>query len=155
LAKIQGSAWDIRVVMQKNIKHEWVCHGIECRLAKGGKLITNISRGGSALSISEALKLSFGSKVVPSVIKKEIIDICKQLCLRLEKEGDVFAEFGMDIAIDIHQKYWIIESNLRPSYNGFKRYMDYNNYLFLCSAPLAYAGSLAGFERSEVHGTKN
>lgn len=155
LAKIQDSAWDIRIVMQKKKNHLWACHGIECRVARRKELVTNISRGGRALSISDALKLSFGENVVSSVIKKEIVEISKQICLTLERKGDVLAELGIDIAIDTHQNYWIIESNVRPTYNGFKKHMDYSNYLFLCSAPIMYAGSLAGFERSETLETKN
>ncbi|MDF2606405.1 MAG: Glutathione synthase/Ribosomal protein modification enzyme (glutaminyl transferase)-like protein [Bacillales bacterium] len=155
LANIDGSPWDIRVVMQKNTQSEWQCHGIECRLAGSGDLVTNISRGGSALPISKALKLSFGSETKTSNIKKEIIDLCKKLASELEKDDDIFAELGVDIAMDNEMNYWIIEANVRPTYNGFKKHMRYNNYLYLCSAPIAFAGYLAGFERGNPHDSES
>jgi glutathione synthase/RimK-type ligase-like ATP-grasp enzyme len=146
LAKINGSPWDIRVVMQKNSKGKWACHGIECRVAGMENLVTNISRGGQALSIAKALKLSFGPGINTSKTKKQIIEVCKKLAICIEKDNGTFAELGIDIAMDTDQNLWIIEANVRPTYNGFKHYMDYQNYLFLCSAPLRFASKLAGFK---------
>lgn len=146
LAQINGSPWDIRVVMQKTVHGQWKCHGIECRVAGGADLVTNISRGGSALPIAVAVRMSFGDSAPAARIKKEVIAICTKLSESLEAEGETFAELGIDIAMDTDMGYWIIEANVRPTYNGFKRHMSYNNYLYLCSAPLLYASSLAGFQ---------
>jgi glutathione synthase/RimK-type ligase-like ATP-grasp enzyme len=147
LAKINGNPWDIRVVMQKDTSMQWRCNGIECRVAGSGDLVTNISRGGRALSISAAVNLSFGPTTVPTKMKNEIIAIAKELCKTLDQENEQFAELGIDIAMDDEQRYWIIEANVRPTYNGFKEHMNYRNYLHLCSAPIFYAATLAGFQK--------
>ncbi|WP_162800329.1 YheC/YheD family protein [Oceanobacillus zhaokaii] len=143
LAKINNSPWDIRVVMQKNRKKQWQCNGIECRLAGKEHLITNISRGGSALSIREATSLSFGEQFT-TVIKAKVKDAAFEFCRIMEQTNEHFAEFGLDLAFDTNQKLWFIEANTRPSFKGFKT-MDLNNYYHISTAPIHYAASLAGF----------
>jgi glutathione synthase/RimK-type ligase-like ATP-grasp enzyme len=145
LATINGSPWDIRVVMQKNQHHEWHCSGIECRLAGISETLTNISRGGQALFINQAVRLAFGSRIHPGKFKREVIEIATKFCRAMDQFGDHFAEFGMDLAVDTNQHYWFIEANVRPSFNGFKR-LDYETYYRICQTPLVYAAALAGFE---------
>lgn len=154
LAKINGSPWDVRVVMQKDVNNEWNCHGIECRVAGMGDLVTNISRGGKALSLSEAVNQSFGPVTNISIIKGTLVKICKLLSEVLEGEDENLAELGIDIAMDVDQNFWIIESNVRPTYNGFKRHMRYENYLHLCNSPVTFASSMAGFGRWGSYETK-
>lgn len=144
LAKINGDPWDIRVVMQKNSKSEWLCSGIECRVAGQNQFVTNISRGGRALPIKEALELSFGSSVMSSVLKNKVISAAKQFCKIMDQTGEHFAEFGLDLAFDEDQKLWFIEANMRPTFNGFKK-MDLTNYYFICQNPLRYAAAVGGF----------
>ncbi|XMB87155.1 YheC/YheD family protein [Mycoplasmatota bacterium WC44] len=153
-ARINGLPWDIRIVMQKGADFRWKCNGIECRIAGVSNLITNISRGGRAVSISKALKLSFGPKIKSSKVKKEIIKICKGIAENMDSEREIFAELGIDIAIDQEQNFWIIESNVRPTFNGFRKHMEYENYVYLCTAPIDFASSLAGFKRSDKSETK-
>jgi glutathione synthase/RimK-type ligase-like ATP-grasp enzyme len=144
LATINGAPFDIRIVMGKNEDKSWHCRGIECRKAGPKNKITNISRGGQALSINNAIRLSFGPRVDSNKVKKEIISIAEEFCIFMDQSGEHFAEFGLDLAIDPQQRYWFIEANVRPVFRGF-RDMDYGNYLHIRHMPLLYAASLAGF----------
>ncbi|QOR67631.1 YheC/YheD family protein [Cytobacillus suaedae] len=144
LAKIDGDPWDIRVVMQKNYKSEWQCSGIECRVAGKNQFVTNISRGGSALSIKEALELSFGLSVSSPTLKKKVITVAKTFCESMDQTGEHFAEFGLDLAFDVNKRLWFIEANMRPTFNGFKK-MDMANYYYICQNPLRYAAAIGGF----------
>lgn len=146
LSKINGAPWDIRVVMQKDQNNHWRCHGIECRLAEGNSLLTNVSRGGQALFINQAAKLAFGSKIHPRKFKNDVLQIAKKFCRIMDDLGEHFAEFGLDIAVDVNKHYWFIEANIRPSFNGFKK-LSYQNYLNICQAPILYAAFQAGFGR--------
>ena len=130
--------------MQKDKNAKWVCSGIECRVANNKSLITNISRGGYALTIWEALKRAFPDNTDIRLLKKQLDDLCQKLCLYLDETGHHFAEFGVDIAIDKYKRLWIIEVNVFPSFKGFKK-MDYQTYLKIRYTPLLYAASLAGF----------
>jgi glutathione synthase/RimK-type ligase-like ATP-grasp enzyme len=145
LATVNGNPFDIRVVMQKRQNNKWKCSGIECRIAGGDNLISNIARGGRALSVNRTLLLAFGPNIPFGRIKKQIVDIAKSICKCIDQTGELFAEFGLDIAIDKNRHLWFIEANVRPSFKGFRR-MDYKNYLYICSRPIVYAAYLAGFE---------
>ncbi|MDN4494971.1 YheC/YheD family protein [Ureibacillus aquaedulcis] len=144
LANIEGSPWDIRVVMQKNGENQWICNGIECRLAPSGKMITNISNGGRALHLKEALELAFGEEVESDLISKDIHAISMEFCKMMDLTGYHFAEFGLDIALDTHQHYWFIEANVRPTFKGFKA-LDEQIYKQICYEPILYSTSIAGF----------
>jgi len=146
LAKVDGAPFDIRVVMQKNVEEEWQCSGIECRVASKKSLITNISRGGYALTLDEALKRSFDvAKEEREKMKEAIYYLCINLCKSLDRLNHHFAEFGIDIALDVEGKPWIIEANVFPSFKGFKN-MDYDTYLGIRYTPMLYAAHLAGFK---------
>lgn len=144
LAKVNDSPWDIRVVMQKNAQNQWVCNGIECRLAPKGKMITNISGGGRALYLKEAVELAFGDEADTRLIEKDIHSISIEFCKMMDLTGYHYAEFGLDIALDQEQHYWFIEANVRPTFNGFKR-LDEQIYKQICYEPILYSASITGF----------
>lgn len=144
LAKINGSPFDIRIVMQKNTDHSWQCNGIECRHAGEKELLTNISLGGEALPIKQAAKLAFGNDIDADALEEEVIDISKDFCELMDKTGKLYGEFGIDIAVDKNKKCWFIEANVRPTFKGFKTF-DYQMYLKLCCTPIFYAAALSGF----------
>ncbi|HCW04581.1 MAG TPA: hypothetical protein DGK91_08675 [Clostridium sp.] len=145
MAKVDGAPYDIRVVMQKNSRERWQCSGVECRVAAKKNLITNISRGGYALTLHEALKRSFDvEEKEREKIKEDVYDICFQLCKSLDRLDHHFGEFGIDIALDVQGKPWIIEANVFPSFKGFKK-LDYDTYLGIRYTPMLYAAYLAGF----------
>ena len=145
-ATIDGAPFDIRIVMGKDEDKSWHCRGIECRKAGPKNKITNISRGGRALSINNAVRLAFGPRVNFKKIRKDLISVAEEFCGFMDRSGEHFAEFGLDLAIDSRQRYWFIEANVRPVFRGFKQ-MDYENYLHIRHMPLLYAAGLSGFGR--------
>ena len=142
LAKIGNSLFDIRVVMQKQKDKSWGCTGIECRVSNSDSHLTNISRGGYALSLDEALHQAF--PVARKWLARHIKQFSQDFCLYMDASGDHFAEFGLDIAIDIYKNVWLIEANVFPSFKGFKK-MDWQTYLDIRYNPFLYALSLTKF----------
>jgi glutathione synthase/RimK-type ligase-like ATP-grasp enzyme len=146
LAKVDGGAFDIRVVMQKENLTQWKCTGIECRVAAKKTLVTNISKGGYALTLDKALESAFsGDEEKQKGIKEHLNVLCQKLCKSLEGTGKHFAEFGIDIGVDVEGRLWIIEVNVFPSFKGFKT-MNYDTYLEIRRTPILYAARLAGFK---------
>lgn len=145
LACVNTCPFDIRVVMHKNCNNTWNCSGIECRIAGAEKMISNIANGGSALSISRTLRLTFGTNIDIKAMKEKVIQLAHNICINMDKHGEYFAEIGLDIGIDKAKGIWFIEANVRPSFKGFK-YLSYSHYLYICSRPIAYAVALTGFE---------
>lgn len=142
LARIGASLFDIRVVMQKHPDKSWNCTGIECRVSGENGHITNISRGGYALTLDEALKRSF--KKDYGELPERIVDFCRRFCLYMDEMNECFAEFGIDIAVDTDKNLWLIEANVFPSFKGFKS-IDRKTYLAIRYTPMLYALSLTPF----------
>jgi hypothetical protein len=144
LARIDGSLFDIRVVMQKGGDRAWDCSGIECRVSNGSSHLTNISRGGYALSLDDALRRAFPTNCDYPLLSQRIHKFCMSFCRFIDQTGGHFAELGMDIAVDAYKNIWLIEANVFPSFKGFKK-IDYGTYLSIRYKPLLYALSLTEF----------
>ncbi|MDQ2084881.1 YheC/YheD family protein [Herbivorax sp. ANBcel31] len=142
LAKIESCPYDVRVVMQKVNKNKWGYIGEECRVGQK-TLLTNISRGGYAVSLKKAITKSFKEEDYED-IKTSIMQLCDKICCHMDRAGEHFGELGIDIGIDNEKKLWLIEINVLPTFKGFKK-LDYNLYLTLRSTPLQYAVSLTEF----------
>lgn len=142
LARIGSSVFDIRVVMQKQTSKEWGCTGIECRVANNDSHLTNISKGGYALSLEEALYQAFPEDC--ELLAQQVNELSRNFCLYMDTSGEHFAEFGMDICIDIDKKIWLIEANVFPSFKGFKK-MNWQTYLAIRYTPFLYALALTKF----------
>jgi hypothetical protein len=144
LATVDGAKFDARVVMQRDLRGAWICAGIECRVAGKQCLLANVSRGGKAMWLSEAINAAYGGGVDPYILGDEAIRLCRRVCQVLEGTGETFAEFGMDVALDRSGRAWFIESNVIPTFHGFYE-MDYPTYRRILSQPLLYAARLCGF----------
>jgi glutathione synthase/RimK-type ligase-like ATP-grasp enzyme len=147
LLKINNRPLDVRVVMQKYDKKSWKCSGIECRVAGENEVLTNIARGGEAMTLEDVV---IGSRIDQSYDKiyESIINLCQKFCNLIDRKDEHYAEFGLDIGLDQEGYPWIIEANIFPSFKGFKE-MDYEVYLKIRSQPIFYAVHLQGFSVSE------
>lgn len=141
LARIGNSLFDVRVVMQKNNQNEWQNTGIECRVSNDCHL-TNISRGGYALTLEEALHQSF--KEDYEYIPQQVNEFCQKFCRYMDESGEHYAELGIDIAVDTSKNIWLIEANVFPSFKGFKK-IDWQTYLAIRYTSMLYALSLTRF----------
>ena len=147
LLKINNRPLDVRVVMQKYDTNSWKCSGIECRVAGENEVLTNIARGGEAMTLEDVV---IGSGIDQSYDKiyESIINLCQKFCDLIDRKDEHYAEFGLDIGLDQEGYPWIIEANIFPSFKGFKE-MDYEMYLKIRYQPIFYAVHLQGFSVSE------
>jgi len=143
LLKVNGRSFDVRVVMQKYNRMKWKCSGIECRVARENEDLTNIARGGVAMTLEETIKKSALNLPFANV-QRSIINLCQRFCLLMDKSEEHFAEFGLDIALDEEGYPWLLEANIYPSFKGFKE-LDYDTYLRIRYQPLFYAVQIQGF----------
>lgn len=144
LLKVNNRPLDVRVVMQKKNKEKWICSGIECRVAGKNEVLTNIARGGEAMTLEEVVEKA-GNQLSLESVEKKIKKLCQRFCRIMDERGEHYAEFGMDIGLDQEGYPWLIEANIFPSFKGFKA-MDYDTYLKIRYQPLIYAAHLQGFE---------
>ncbi|MBP3041812.1 YheC/YheD family protein [Bacillaceae bacterium Marseille-Q3522] len=143
LLKVKNRSFDVRVVMQKANISKWICTGIECRVAGENEDLTNIARGGGAMTLEEVI-LQANLTLSYSKIHNNILKLFHSFFDFMERKEGHFAEFGIDIALDEEGYPWILEANIFPSFKGFKK-MDYDTYLKIRYQPLVYAVHLQGF----------
>jgi glutathione synthase/RimK-type ligase-like ATP-grasp enzyme len=151
LLKVSDRSFDVRVVMQKYKNMNWICSGIECRVAKENEELTNISRGGDAMTLEDVIRKS-NNHLSYTAVEKNIMKLCQNFCSLINKQNHHFGEFGLDIALDENGYPWILEANIFPSFKGFKQ-LDYDTYLKIGYQPLFYAVELQGFsilEETEI-----
>ncbi|WP_223282737.1 YheC/YheD family endospore coat-associated protein [Neobacillus kokaensis] len=148
LLKVDNCPFDVRVVMQKQNKEHWICSGIECRVAGENEVLTNIARGGKAMTLEEVIEKA-GDHLSFEEVEKNILKLCQQFCHLMEEKDEHFGEFGLDIGLDQEGYPWLIEANIFPSFKGFKA-MDYDIYLKIRYQPIIYAVRLQGFKVAEM-----
>ncbi|TMW71239.1 YheC/YheD family protein [Alteribacter natronophilus] len=136
--------FDLRVHMHKD-DTIWKCAGIECRVAGKGQKLTNVSKGGKAVSFSKAL-YSYPS-TERKRIRKKIVNITKNICKGLDDQlpSDNFADLGIDIAIGKKKRIYFIEINFNPQFNGFRK-INYKVYEKINWQPLIHAAKKQGFK---------
>lgn len=149
LARIGRSVFDLRVVMQRSPGGAWMRTGMECRLGPPGEHITNLARGGRAMAFHEALALALGGQADTRAILDRVMAVAHGFCRCMDRQPEHFAEWGLDLGIDMAGRVWFLEANVFPSFKGIRK-LDPDAYRRIRYAPLEYAAALAGFEPLDV-----
>lgn len=143
LIEFDNKKIDFRVIMQKDIKGNWICLGIIARLGQKESIVSNVSQGGTALKFKELCSLiDIDCKKVYSEIESLSISICNYL----DKIGLNCGNLGLDIGIDKNLNYWLIEiNNIYPDPTIALDANDQELFNRIKSNTLMYAKYLSGF----------
>lgn len=123
LARVHGSPFDIRVMMQKEVPGgKWLHSGMAAKIAGKGSIVTNVALSkGRVIPVATALKRSFGWS---DKQMKRCMDEMVALGLRSARHMDTYQpyrELGLDVAVDTNGRIWLIEENTGPSHPLFKK----------------------------------
>lgn len=123
LLAYEGRPFDIRVMVQRNLKGGWEATGIAGRVAHPRKVVTNGSQGGTIFPAEVLLNANTSedkSKALIAEMKRIGVKCARQL-------GTAYPglrEIGVDIAVDRHFKLWILEVNTAPDPCPFTKLPD-------------------------------
>jgi glutathione synthase/RimK-type ligase-like ATP-grasp enzyme len=123
LLKHRGRRFDIRVMVQKNVRDEWESTGIIGRLAHPSKIVTNYHSGGTPMSVESLMRSHLAHWQINAYtnrLRKLGVSVAKQL----QTEYPRIKEIGVDVAVDINFKPWILEVNTLPDPFLFRRLSD-------------------------------
>jgi hypothetical protein len=147
----KGQSIDFRIAMVKNEAGVWKEMIMVAKYGKSGSVVTNIKAGGSAELAEVTLKKMFHlSDEEVFQWRKEMSMLALQAVEHLERFGVHCGNLGIDLAIDVEKKLWIIEiNNLNPdpliALDVNSRQIFYQIKLM----NMLYAKKLAGFGENQ------
>jgi hypothetical protein len=141
LALYEGRTFDIRVSVQKNAERQWIVSGMVAKVANQKNKLSNLSRGGSAVPIAQALAPSFSQEE-----HQRVLDEISQAAIAIAKQyGSHFpslADLGMDMGVDLQGNPYLIEVNVRDQRYSFYKAGEINMFERTYRHPMEYAKSL-------------
>jgi len=147
LANFNGSPFDIRIIMQRNLHGDWLRTGMAARVAKKGCYISNIHAGGHAQRVSTILAQVFPDPQTADSTINEIRRICALIVSWVTAESSpLFGEIAVDLGVDESGKVWIIELNAIPGRSVFRHTKSVVILAQAIARPMEYAYYLSGFE---------
>lgn len=109
---------DFRALVQKNGLGKWSVTSVVARIAGGNHFVSNLARGGTLSTVTEAVNRCALPSAVKSTahakLQRASLDIAKGLDALLPAH---FGELGIDLAMDTSGKIWLLEVNSKPSKN--------------------------------------
>ncbi|WP_249898088.1 YheC/YheD family protein [Paenibacillus sp. PK3_47] len=123
LLAYKGRPFDIRVMVQRNLKGAWEATGLAGRVAHPRKVVTNGSQGGTIFPAEVLLNANTSSEKSNALIA-EMKRIGVKCARQLATAYPGLQEIGVDIAIDRHFKLWILEVNTAPDPCPFTKLPD-------------------------------
>lgn len=145
-ALFRGNTFDLRVLFQKDYSGTWKLSGIAARVAAEGSIITSPRSGGVVEDFSIILKEVFGQEPFSKGgIYERLVYFGREICSSIEKAFGDCVELGLDMAIDINHKIWIIEVNGKPLKVSLKRLNNPEIMARYLRRPIEYAASLTNF----------
>ncbi|PZD94256.1 YheC/YheD family protein [Paenibacillus sambharensis] len=145
LIDIQKRPVDFRALVQKNATGKWAVTSIVARVAGGQHFVSNLARGGSLSTVKEAIAksnvASSAKKDASSRLNRAALDIAVGVDQHIPAH---FGELGIDLAMDVNGRVWLLEVNSKPSKNDNTPLTD-KGIRPSVRIMLQYARHLAGF----------
>lgn len=115
LIGIQGRPTDFRVLVQKDRKGEWSVTSMVARLGLN-RIVSNISRGGQMVAPLHALRICGPWDGTKRPTPQTLQSVALKLSVLLEESlPGQYAEFGIDLGVDVRGRVWLLEVNSKPS----------------------------------------
>ena len=118
LIEIGGRPVDFRALVQKNASGKWVVTSIVGRTAGNQHFVSNLARGGTLSTAKDAVAKSNlppgQKKTATARLHRAALDIAGGVDSRIPAH---FGELGIDLALDVSGRVWLLEVNSKPSKN--------------------------------------
>jgi glutathione synthase/RimK-type ligase-like ATP-grasp enzyme len=118
LIEIGGRPVDYRALTHKNASGKWAITSIVGRTAGTHHFVSNLARGGTLSTVRESVAKSNLPVIyrgdASSRLKRAALDIARGVDSHIPAH---FAELGIDLALDISGRVWLLEVNSKPSKN--------------------------------------
>lgn len=121
LLKQKDSLFDVRAFVQLNPETgQFECLGLMVRVGDPNKIVTNISNSGQPKAFGEVFQ-TITSEEETIRLKAELEQISTKMAAVIKSQYTGIVQLGFDFGIDENLKPWLIEVNIKPKYNGFRK----------------------------------
>jgi hypothetical protein len=120
LLKYQMRSFDLRVMVQKNLRNQWEATGWIGRVAHPKKIVTNYHSGGTLESV-ETLLGAYLEETEKKPFIRKIKRLGTKVAQQIQRRYPGIKGIGVDLAIDDQYKLWILEVNTLPDPYIFRR----------------------------------
>ncbi|GBG06935.1 endospore coat-associated protein [Paenibacillus agaridevorans] len=139
LLKHRGRRFDLRVMVQKNLRNQWETTGIIGKLGNPRKIVTNYNNGGTIWSF-ETLLSSHLSASEMSALHAKLKRLGVKIGSQLQTAYPGLKELGVDVAIDTKFHPWVLEVNTKPHPYIFNKLADKSMHRKVTRYAAAYGG---------------
>lgn len=112
LSNQKNEPFDLRILLQKNERNQWIERGRGIRLGKQGHITSNLTMGGEALSLDTFIQKN--PDTIPVSVEQTIQHILRTLPVETEAVFQRLFELGIDLGIDKKGQIWILDINSKP-----------------------------------------
>jgi hypothetical protein len=99
--------FDVRVLLQRDGANRWRITRSYARVAKRGRVVANVSRGGEALGLARVVRRRW--------VRKSVRMVARRVPPVLERAlGGPLGELGVDLAVTRDGRVFILEVNAKP-----------------------------------------
>lgn len=134
---LNGSTYDVRVIVQKNGQGEWQVSGKAARIGRKGSITSNLHTGGTARTVESIMHHYFPDRAdgIISEIHALVLDIANLM----DQKAGPLCDLGLDLGVDVTGRVWLIEVNSKPGRKVFRRTGDRAARRRSVQTPMGYA----------------
>lgn len=115
-SRFSRSTFDIRVLVQNTEIKQYVVTGMAARLGREGAWVSNLAKGGRALTITKLMeKLQPGSIQQAGHLTELLVSLSLEFAHLLHEKCGSFAEVGIDFVLDSQSAPLFLEANSKPA----------------------------------------
>ncbi|MGG4265025.1 YheC/YheD family protein [Peribacillus simplex] len=108
----KNEPFDLRILLQKNEKNQWMERGRGIRTGQKGGITSNLATGGEAISLDTFIKNN--PETISIAVEQKIQHILRTLPRETEAAFERLFELGIDLGIDKKGQIWIMDINSKP-----------------------------------------
>ncbi|MBP3966900.1 YheC/YheD family protein [Paenibacillus lignilyticus] len=115
--------FDVRVMVQRNLKQQWVTTGVIGRVSDPSRIVTNCHNGGTAMPFEKLMRSHLSIAQIASY-QEWLAELGVITAQQMETSYKRIKEIGLDLAIDQSFRPWILEVNTMPDPYIFRKLPD-------------------------------
>ncbi|UVI31882.1 YheC/YheD family endospore coat-associated protein [Paenibacillus spongiae] len=119
LTDMNGLAFDIRSLIQKDERGRWHTTGSALRVGEAGSVTANLHGGGTAQEAFKGLSHRFGANKARELLAR-MNRINERAAILLEQRFGRLCELGFDYGVEPDGRLWLLEANAKPGRQSFQ-----------------------------------